>query len=206
MARFRRLAQPDATGRLAALDLAGLRLARTVGHTPAAEQAARVLSRIGEHGAGWIALGLVGARLARGESIPADSVTFAGGACGDAFPPRPSGSPRRARFLRAALTVAAAYGANQAVKRVVRRPRPELPDLPPLISTPGRLSFPSAHAATSMAAVRVFDGLLPRVPLRAAAMAIVASRLYLGVHYPSDIVAGVALGDLVGRIGRASRP
>jgi decaprenylphosphoryl-5-phosphoribose phosphatase len=158
---------------LAELDLAGLRLARTVGHSPAAEQAARVLSRIGEHGAGWIVLGLAGAQL----------------------------SPRRARFRRAALTVAAAYGANQAVKRIVRRPRPELPDLPPLISTPGRLSFPSAHAATSVAAVRVFDGLLPRVPLRAAAAAIVASRLYLGVHYPSDIVAGVALGDLVGRIG-----
>jgi membrane-associated phospholipid phosphatase len=189
---------------LAELDVAGLRLARTVGHVPAVERVARGLSRVGEHGAGWIVLGLVGAWFARGESVPADSVAFAGGACGDAFPPRRRSSG--SRYRRAALTVAAAYGVNQAVKRVVGRPRPQLPGLPPLISTPGRLSFPSAHAATSMAAVRVFDGLLPRVPLRAAAVAIVASRLYLGVHYPSDIVAGVALGDLVGRIGRASRP
>jgi membrane-associated phospholipid phosphatase len=192
---------------LAELDLAGLRLARTVGHTPAAEGAARVVSRVGEHGVGWIVLGVVGAWLAWGESVPADSVAFAGGACGDAFPPRRrrSGSLRRARFLRGALTVAAAYGVNQVVKRVVRRPRPQLPDLPPLISTPGVFSFPSAHAATSVAAVRVFDGLLPRVPLRVVAGATIASRLYLGVHYPSDIVAGVALGDLVGRIGRGWR-
>jgi len=161
-------------GRLAALDLAGLRLARTVAHAPAAERAVRAYSTLGQHGALWLTLGAAGATL---------------------------DAPRRARWRRATLAVAAAYGANQAVKLALRRPRPQLADLPPLIGTPTQLSFPSAHAATSAAAVHAFRDLLPRVPLRAAAVAMTWSRLYLGVHYPSDIVAGVALGAAIGRIG-----
>jgi membrane-associated phospholipid phosphatase len=160
--------------RLAALDLAGLRLARTLAHTPRAERAARAYSTLGQHGACWLALGAAGAALDR---------------------------PRRARWRRATLAVAGAYGANQTVKLAVRRPRPQLADLPPLIATPTQLSFPSAHAATCAAAVHAFRHLVPRVPLRAAATLMTASRLYLGVHYPSDIVAGVALGAAIGFIG-----
>lgn len=159
---------------LAALDLAGLRLARTVAHTPRAERAVRGFSTLGQHGALWLALGAGGAALDAG---------------------------RRPRWRRATAAVAATYGANQAVKLAVRRRRPQLPDLPPLIGTPTQLSFPSAHAATSTAAARAFRQLLPRAPLRAAAFAMTCSRLYLGVHYPSDIVAGVALGAAIGRIG-----
>ena len=162
------------THRLAALDVAGLRLARTVGHTPHAERAVRAYSRLGEHGALWLGLGACGAAL---------------------------DSTRRARWRRATASVAVAYAANQALKLVVRRPRPRLDDLPQLIHTRTQLSFPSAHAATSAAAVHAFRRLLPRVPLRAAAVAMTASRCYLGVHYPSDIVAGVALGAAIGRLG-----
>ncbi len=161
--------------RLAALDLAGLRLARTRCHTPGAERAARAYSALGQHGAAWLALGLTGAALDRGH--------------------------HRARWHRATYAVALAYGANQAIKVAVRRPRPQLADLPPLIATPTQLSFPSAHAATSAAAVHAFRHLLPRAPLRAAAIAMTLSRLYLGVHYPSDIVAGVALGAAIGHVG-----
>ncbi len=160
--------------RLAALDLAGLRLARTIGHTPSAERAVRGFSQLGQHGACWLALGTVGGAL---------------------------DTARRPRWRRATRSVAAAYAVNQALKLVVRRPRPQLPDLPPLIATPTQLSFPSAHAATSAAAVHAFWHLLPWVPLRGPAMAMTLSRLYLGVHYPSDIVAGVLLGAIVGRIG-----
>jgi decaprenylphosphoryl-5-phosphoribose phosphatase len=170
--------------RLAALDLAGLRLARTVGHTPGAERIVGAYSRLGEHAGLWIALGLGGAAL---------------GAC------------RRdrkcaARWRRATATVIAANAVNQTLKLAIRRPRPRLPGLPPLTSTPTQLSFPSAHSATSAAAACAFDGLLPRAPLRLAAGVMAGSRVYLGVHYPSDIVAGMALGGLVGRIAKRGRP
>lgn len=162
---------------LGALDLAGLRLARTLAHGPAAERAVRAYSRLGEHGACWLALGSAGAVLDGG---------------------------RRSRWQRATAAVACAYAANQALKLAVRRPRPQLPDLPQQIATRTQLSFPSAHAATSAAAVHAFRQLAPAAPLRAAAVAMTLSRLYLGVHYPSDIVAGVALGATIGRLGRAA--
>jgi membrane-associated phospholipid phosphatase len=166
--------------RLAALDLAGLRFARTLGHSPRAERAVRAYSTLGQHGACWLALGAVGAAL-----DPA----------------------RRSRWRRATLAVGAAYAANQTLKLVARRPRPRLPDLPPLIVTPTQLSFPSAHAATSAAAVHAFWHLLPWVPLRGMALAMSLSRLYLGVHYPSDIVAGVLLGATIGNtLGPTHRP
>lgn len=160
--------------RLAALDLAGLRLARTVAHTPRAERAVRAYTRLGQHGALWLGIGLTGAAL---------------------------DAPRRGRWRRATRTVVLANAVNQAVKLAVRRRRPRLGDLPPLVATPTQLSFPSAHAATSAAAAQVFARLAPPLPLRAAATAMALSRLYLGVHYPSDIVAGVLLGTTIGRLG-----
>jgi decaprenylphosphoryl-5-phosphoribose phosphatase len=161
--------------RLGALDLTGLRIARTAGHTRGAERLVRAYSTLGEHGLGWIALGLAGAALDRG---------------------------RRPRWRRAAVGVGIAYLANQAVKLAVRRPRPVLPGLPPLMETGSALGFPSAHAACSAAAARGFAGLLPGGPLRLAAAAMAASRLYLGVHYPSDVLAGAALGAVIGGVAR----
>jgi membrane-associated phospholipid phosphatase len=97
-----------------------------------------------------------------------------------------------ARDKRAMRVVLAALLANTAVKQVVRRPRPSLPDLPPLAATVSGLSYPSAHAATSFAAAGALP--LPSLPLYAAAGAMALTRPYLGVHYPSDVVAGAALG------------
>jgi membrane-associated phospholipid phosphatase len=97
-----------------------------------------------------------------------------------------------ARDRRAVRVVLGALLANTAVKQVVRRPRPALPDLPPLAATVSSLSYPSAHAATSFAAAGALS--LPSVPLYAAAGAMALTRPYLGVHYPSDVVAGAALG------------
>jgi membrane-associated phospholipid phosphatase len=90
--------------------------------------------------------------------------------------------------------VAAAYAVNQTTKLVVRRRRPELPGLPPLTPTVSRLSFPSAHATTSFAAARAYRRVAPSAPLYAVAIAFALSRPYLGVHYPSDVIAGAALG------------
>jgi len=110
--------------------------------------------------------------------------------------------PRRPRWRRAVATVAAAYVANTTIKLIVRRRRPQVEGLPPLARTPTGLSFPSAHATSSFAAARAYSALVPAPPLYALAVALALSRLYLGVHYPSDSVAGAALGTAFGQLGR----
>jgi undecaprenyl-diphosphatase len=149
-----------------------LLLLRTRGHARVLERALGGYSRAGEHAACWFVLGGAGALLAR------DADT-------------------RRRWLRGVQIVAAAYGANYAVKVAVRRRRPELDDLPPLVPTVSRLSFPSAHSTTSFAAARAFSGLVPSGALYAAAIVFAVSRPYLGVHYPTDVVAGAVLGTVI---------
>jgi membrane-associated phospholipid phosphatase len=109
---------------------------------------------------------------------------------------------RREDYVRAAETVLVTLALNTAVKYVVRRARPvleeELPALTPVLS--GR-SYPSAHASTSFAGARALTAAgLPGAPLQAVAVAMALSRPYLGVHYPSDVVAGAVLGDAVARL------
>ncbi len=160
----------------ASLDRRLLMAARTRGHGPRRERAVAGYSRLGEHAACWLALGALGAAVDR---------------------------DRRARWLRGAGVVAGAYVVNYAVKVTVRRRRPELQGLPPLSPVVSRLSFPSAHATTSFAAARVYSGLAPGAALYLAAGAFAVSRPYLGVHYPSDVVAGAALGTLVAELAGA---
>ena len=100
----------------------------------------------------------------------------------------------------AARTVAVAYGANQLIKVIVRRRRP--PQDGRRASTYSDLSYPSAHAATSVAGARSLSETLPAAPLWALAAGLALSRLYLGVHHPTDTLAGAALGGAIAELTR----
>jgi membrane-associated phospholipid phosphatase len=132
---------------------------------------ARGMSHFGEHALGWLALGALGALVDR---------------------------RRRRDWLRSTAAVAAAHGTSIALKRVVRRHRPIDPSVAVLAGTPSQLSFPSSHAASTTAAAILYGGLLGRrlSPLVVPPMLI--SRLVLGVHYPSDVLVGSALGAAIG--------
>jgi undecaprenyl-diphosphatase len=93
------------------------------------------------------------------------------------------------------------------LKAATGRPRPfeTLPQADPLIGATIGQSMPSGHAATSFAGAVVLTYLLPRSApyLFLLATAIAFSRIYVGVHYPSDVLAGAALGAAVGLAGLA---
>ena len=81
------------------------------------------------------------------------------------------------------------------LKELVSRPRPSL--FQALVPMPPDASFPSAHAA-QVAALAIALGWRAAWPVRAAlgvaVIAVAGSRPYLQVHYPSDVLAGVAIG------------
>jgi undecaprenyl-diphosphatase len=85
---------------------------------------------------------------------------------------------------------------NGPAKWVVRRRRPSGDSQPPLISMPPSTSFPSGHAASGFAFTLAVGAQLPAMllPLVPLASAIAYSRIHVGVHYPSDVAAGVAIG------------
>ena len=158
---------------LAALDRKLLRFLRTRGHSPQLERAALLYARSGENGLLWHGLGAAGALLHRG---------------------------RRPVYLRAMRVTLLTLMANTVVKALVRRARPVLEELPALSPTLYERSYPSAHASTSFAAAGALSAALPRVPLYAAATLMAVTRPYLGVHYPSDVVAGALFGRAVDRL------
>jgi undecaprenyl-diphosphatase len=99
------------------------------------------------------------------------------------------------------FAVAVADWASMGLKALVDRPRPPLRYAQPkvLVPLPHDASFPSGHAATSFAAATMLSFAAPRLApfLFLLAAAVAFSRVYVGVHYPLDIVGGAVLGTIV---------
>ena len=166
--------RPGVAGFLGWLDQTALWLMRTRGHVEPLESGMRALGVLGEWGAVWVAIGLFGsARCER----------------------------RRPRWLAATAVAPTAIAVNYAVKVAIGRDRPLIEEHPPLARAPSDLSFPSAHATSSVAAATALSRVAPsyRLPLYCLAGAICLTRPYLGMHYPSDVLAGVLLGAVIGR-------
>ncbi len=172
---------------------------------PWAVRGAQGLSAFGDHAAGWLALGALGAAI---------------------------DDERRSAWVRASAGVLGAHASTVVVKRVLRRARPathpsELlvggrssgreggagstgrPAITVHATTPGRLSFPSSHAASSTAAALAYGRLLAGRGGGLAAVGVIApvmglSRLVLGLHFPTDVAVGTAVGAAFGRWAAAT--
>jgi undecaprenyl-diphosphatase len=108
---------------------------------------------------------------------------------------------RRPRLLLLVATTALATSlVNGALKLLVGRERPPAVVLEPepLLEVPTTSSFPSGHAASSFACAYVLSKTVPRLaPVVYALAALIAfSRVYVGVHYPLDVLAGAVLGTV----------
>jgi len=147
---------------------------RTRGHAPAIEGFSIALGKTGNNGAIWFAIGIVLAIV---------------------------DSSNREAWLICAVLGPVAIGVNYLVKLAVRRPRPILDGLPPLGGAPSSLSFPSAHATSSFAVATAMTRVEPVAAIAfVLAAALALGRPYLGMHYPSDVLAGALLGVALGLV------
>ena len=139
---------------------------------PGVLSGARLLSHFGEHSVGWVGVSLFGALL----------------------------QPRNRRaWVTAGAGAFLAHAVAVVIKRIVKRRRPDHPAIAVNVGTPSRLSFPSAHA-TSTTAAAILLGRATGLPLPVVLVPPMAlSRLVLGVHYPTDVLTGVAVGSVVAK-------
>lgn len=156
-------------------DLAATRALRCLPHQTYGDALLSGASRVTDEAAGWIVAGITAAIIDR---------------------------PRRHAWLLATATVVAADRGSVLIKRIARRRRPQLDGLPALASAPSPLSFPSSHTASAVAAAISTQAVLDTNALMPVAALIAFSRPYLGMHYPSDVAAGAAVGAIAGRLGR----
>ena len=139
---------------------------------PGMRLSAVVLSHVGEHALLWTALGLAGALR---------------------------DPEQRGPWLRATATVVGAHGVSVVLKRVARRHRPTDPRIRVYVGTPSDWSFPSSHATSTTAAAVAYSRLLGRRSPLFCIPVMMASRVILGVHYPSDVMAGSVIGAVMGK-------
>lgn len=131
---------------------------------------ARGLSHFGEHALGWMALSALGA--AANYSKP----------------------QKRRQWVAVGAGAFTAHAASVVIKRIVRRKRPDYDYVKVGVKTPSKLSFPSSHA-TSTSAFLVGAAHVMGTPAPLVGVPVMmASRMVLGVHYPSDTALGALLG------------
>ncbi len=113
------------------------------------------------------------------------------------------GDPGTSAALVLTMASAICIGIFKLVKSATSRKRPfeEFPDLPMDSRTPppDRFSFPSGHSMNAFAVAVVYGYYFPAmlIPLLALATLIAASRVFLSLHYPSDVTVGAAVGIAV---------
>lgn len=114
--------------------------------------------------------------------------------------------------LAGLVALAIGFASSEVIKEITMRPRPfaVLPDVSLLVGAPHSYAFPSGHTTSAFAAAGgaalAARRLLGKVPtwgwgMLALAAAIGYSRLYVGVHWPTDVAAGVFLGLASGWAG-----
>lgn len=109
---------------------------------------------------------------------------------------------RKVGLMSAVALIGSLIINNHIIKNLVQRPRPfvTFTDIRILIPKPSEFSFPSGHTSSSFAAAAVFYRFLPKkvgIPAVVLAGFIGFSRLYVGVHYPTDVLAGAIMGVLL---------
>ena len=112
---------------------------------------------------------------------------------------------RRAGICSALALVASLCVTNFFLKNYVARVRPYevVEGLTSLLGPVGEWSFPSGHASSGFAAAAAIYKSRPKrvgVPCIILAALLAWSRLYVGVHYPSDVIGGAIIGALLGLI------
>lgn len=133
---------------------------------------ARGLSHFGEHALGWMGLSAAGAAVDK---------------------------RKRRQWIALGAGAFTSHAASVILKRIVRRRRPHDPRVKIGVGTPSKLSFPSSHAtSTSAAMVHLADITGSKLPYLGIPV-MMTSRMVLGVHYPTDTLAGAVLGAGVAR-------
>ena len=159
------------------------RLVNDAWTSPALDPCLIFLGRINDYGVVWLVL--LGALAALG------------------------GKTGRWAALAGLAALVAGLASSEVLKSLVMQPRPflSLPDVRLLVSPPSSYSFPSVNAtyafAASSGASLTARRVLGRLPVwgwgfLALAVAVSYSRVYVGVHYPGDVLGGAIIGTSIG--------